>query len=175
MSQLRTNSIVPVGGIPAGASGGGIIQCVQVVKTDGYGQNSGWADVPGLSLNITPRSTSNKIIIMCTIGCTSINSNGSVAYRLYRGATLIASGDPVNSSVGVWFRSSQMINSDHGASDSHTYLDSPATTSQITYKIQMNVQSAMGAYLNRDYNGNNTSDTYGSRTISTLTALEISG
>jgi len=34
MSQVRTNSIVPAGGIPGGASGGGIIQCVSTTKTD---------------------------------------------------------------------------------------------------------------------------------------------
>ena len=34
MSQLKVNSIVPVGGLPSGASGGGIIQVVQAVKTN---------------------------------------------------------------------------------------------------------------------------------------------
>ena len=34
MSQLKVNSIVPVGGLPAGATGGGIIQTVTLTKTD---------------------------------------------------------------------------------------------------------------------------------------------
>ena len=34
MSQLKVNSIVPVGGLPAGATAGGIIQIVQTKKTD---------------------------------------------------------------------------------------------------------------------------------------------
>jgi len=174
MSTIKTNAIQTVAGKPILNSTGSILQIVQTVKTDGYGQNGGWTDVPGLSLNITPSSTSSKILIMCIIGCTSTNGTGSVAYRLYRNAVLIASGDPVNSSVGVLVRAAGMINSDHGASDSNTYLDSPATTSPITYKIQMLVQSGFGAYLNRDYTGNNTSEPYGSRTISTLTAWEVS-
>ena len=32
MSQLKVNSIVPVGGLPSGATGGGIIQTVQTIK-----------------------------------------------------------------------------------------------------------------------------------------------
>ena len=65
MSQLRTNSIVPVGGIPAGASGGGIIQVVQTVKTDDASTTSNsYTDITGLSVTITPRSTSNKILII---------------------------------------------------------------------------------------------------------------
>lgn len=34
MSQIRTNSIVPSGGVPAGADGGGIIQVVENNTTD---------------------------------------------------------------------------------------------------------------------------------------------
>ena len=34
MSQLKVNSIVPAGGLPSGATGGGIIQIVQTKKSD---------------------------------------------------------------------------------------------------------------------------------------------
>ena len=36
MSQIKVNSIVPAGGLPSGATAGGIIQVVQSVKTDDF-------------------------------------------------------------------------------------------------------------------------------------------
>ncbi|BCV08527.1 MAG: hypothetical protein CM15mL8_070 [Caudoviricetes sp.] len=55
MSQLKVNSIVPVGGLPSGASGG-IIQVVQTVKTDTMstsGTGGSYQDITGLSVTIT--------------------------------------------------------------------------------------------------------------------------
>jgi hypothetical protein len=61
MSQLRTNSIVPVGGIPAGASGGGIIQVVQTQYTSSFDTSSStFVDVTNFTATITPRSTVTK-------------------------------------------------------------------------------------------------------------------
>ena len=40
MSQLKVNSIIPVGGVPSGGAGG-IIQCVQTFKVDGTSQAGG--------------------------------------------------------------------------------------------------------------------------------------
>ena len=34
MSQLKVNSIIPVSGVPAGATGGGIVQVVHTTKSD---------------------------------------------------------------------------------------------------------------------------------------------
>jgi hypothetical protein len=175
LKLYNATQILNSSGRPILNQSGSILQVVQAVKTDGYGQNgNAWTDIPGMSLTITPSSSSSKVLIECRIGIVSLNGTFSSAFRLYRGATLIGGGDVVNSSESVFFRSSQMVNSDHGASDGMTYLDSPATTSATTYKIQMKVQSGAGCYINRDYTGNNTADVYGSRTISTLTAWEVS-
>ena len=177
MSTIKTNAIQTVAGKPILNSTGSILQVVQTVKTDTFGLSANaWTDIPGMSVTITPSSSSSKVLIECRIGIVSISSyTYSVAFRLYRGATLIAGGDAVNSSESVFFREAGMVNADHGGATGSVYLDSPATTSATTYKIQMKVQGGVSAYINRDYTGNNTADVYGSRTISTLTALEISG
>ena len=62
MSQLKVNSIIPVGGVATG-QGGGIIQVVQTVKSDAFShtdlaKNTQTATV--LSRSITPSSNSNK-------------------------------------------------------------------------------------------------------------------
>ena len=65
MSELRTNRIVPRDGLPAGASGGGIIQVVhnstQVGQSHGFSQDN-FVDT-GLSASITPTRSDSKILV----------------------------------------------------------------------------------------------------------------
>ena len=65
MSQIKVNSIVPAGGLPAGANGG-IIQVVQTVKSDTFTHtgNTSVTDVTGLNVSITPSSNSNKVLLL---------------------------------------------------------------------------------------------------------------
>ena len=176
LKLYNATQILNSSGRPILNQSGSILQVIQAVKTDTFGLSANaWTDIPGMSVTITPSSSSSKVLIECRIGIISISSTTySVAFRLYRGATLIGGGDPVGNSESVFFRDSGMVNADHGGSSGNSYLDSPATTSATTYKIQMKVQGGVSAYINRDYTGNNVSDVYGSRTISTLTALEVS-
>ena len=65
MSQLKVNSIIPVGGVPTGG-GGGITQVKQTVKKDVFSASLATgnvsADITGLSVTITPTSSTNKIL-----------------------------------------------------------------------------------------------------------------
>ena len=176
MSQLRTNSIVPVGGIPAGADGGGIIQVVQTVKTDDASTTSNsYTDITGLSVTITPRSTSNKILIMMNVNI-GHSTNATTGFRIIRGAsTDIASGTYAGSGYSAATVGGRISVSDDGNlfAFSMQYLDSPATTSATTYKIQWATQSAT-AYINRA--ASSTGGGFSRCTsISTLLAVEVSG
>ena len=95
MSQIRTNSIVPAGGVPAGASGGGIIQIVQAVKTDTFTTTAGngvFVDLTGLSISITPRSASNKILVSYMVqGCEPNNAGAHT--KLQRNSVDILLGE----------------------------------------------------------------------------------
>ena len=93
MSQLKVNSIVPVGGLPSGANGG-IIQTVQTVKSDVTSQSgsssSTFYDISGMSATITPSSSSNKImaVVSCVLGASTTGRNNLL--RLVRGSTVIS-------------------------------------------------------------------------------------
>ena len=64
MSQIKVNSIIPVSGVPTGG-GGGIIQVKSVVKTDIFTSTStSFVDITGMSVNITPTSSSSKILFL---------------------------------------------------------------------------------------------------------------
>tara|TARA_R100001163_G_scaffold21833_1_gene18594 strand:- start:183 stop:692 length:510 start_codon:yes stop_codon:yes gene_type:complete len=136
MSQLKVNSIVPVGGLPSGANGG-IIQVVQAVKSDTQTTTSSfgnWVDITGLSVTITPSSSSNKILVNYSLNVSS--SSVIVGVKLLRGSTAIGEGDgsPQTSnykaSLFAWSGGNQL------STMAKNLLDSPATTSATTYKLQ---------------------------------------
>ena len=168
MSQLKVNSIIPAGGLVSG-SNGGIIQVVQTVKTDTFSkQSTAFVDLTGLSATITPSSSSNKILVEARIYMSMGTSSGSTTaiFNFVRGSTNIAQpagSNSHNATMHSW------NNVAHMAAHGMIFLDSPATTSATTYKIQMGADgTAATLYLNRYYN----SDNY--RGISTLTLYEVS-
>jgi len=175
ISELRTNSIVPVGGIPAGASGGGIIQVVSTTKTDTFSSatsSSAFIDVTGLSVSITPRSTSNKILIYSTVHITGNNALDRFGIRLVRDSTAIAIADAASNRVRA---SATTIN--ESTNDLHNlnimHLDSPSTTSATTYKIQCTNESNRNVYINRSNSDSDNNTIF--RAVSSITAMEVSG
>ena len=174
MSQLKVNSIVPVGGLPSGANGG-IIQVVQTVKTDTFSvTGNSFSDVTGLTVTITPSSNSNKILIIPSISLAA-RAGQRHGYRILRGSTAIGVGDSAGSRTQYTQQEGNM-NTDAGIhSHSFLFLDSPATTSATTYKIQIrneNSTSSYFTYINRSH-ADSDNDTYG-RSASSITAFEVS-
>lgn len=165
MSQLRCNSIVPVGGIPAGASGGGIVQCVQTTSSTSVISTSTTYASTGLSASITPRSTSNKILVMVNLHGNPYSSNvANLGVQLSRNASPIYTTDvgfidSVNAAINI------------GTYISFNHLDSPSTTSSITYSLEFNgriISGPNGNYVAINY-------TTSGYVTSYLTLMEISG
>ena len=94
-SLLKVNEIQTVAGKPILNSTGSILQVKSVTKTDATSTSSQtFGDVSGLSISITPSSTSSKILVIGTINC---SESGDYAYvRLMRDSTAIAIGDAAN-------------------------------------------------------------------------------
>ena len=172
MSELRTNRIVPRDGLPSGASGG-IIQCVQTVMTTGVTYtNTSFADIPspGLSVSITPSSSSNKILVIADIAVTGASGQYNM-FQLVRGSTNIYRGTDSKTYIGskIWYTTAE--NASDGSSMGGVYmsfLDSPATTSAVTYKVQVRVTGSTGG-INRRVSDDDTC------TASSLTVMEVSG
>ena len=172
MSELRTNRIVPRDGLPSG-SAGGIIQVKSVTKTDPFTTAStSYVDVTGLSVTITPTRSDSKIFVLVT-SCG--NTNGSKGYgRLMRGSTAIAVGDADGSKVQATFDMNNAGSSNRGASYSGQILDSPATTSATTYKLQVRHENGSGNININRINSNDDNAANG-RYSSTITVMEVSG
>ena len=170
MSELRTNRIVPRDGLPSG-SAGGIIQVKQVIKKDQFttaqAVGSGYTDLTGLSVDITPTRSDSKILIEAHIY--NSNNNAVNFFRILRGSTFIEQPSGTSSGGANW-NAHGFSYFDHQFQDTTVIkiLDSPATTSSTTYKIQCACTSSV-LTINKFYN---TSNYYG---ISTLTVYEVSG
>ena len=173
MSQLKVNSIVPSGGVPAGAFGGGIIQVVETKSNTqvSYSGSTSWRTV--LTLSITPRSTSNKILL---IGMTTIawgNGVPEAGARFTRnGSAVYVTGDPLSNQIPKGNAFGRDVDNGYSAtSNVMTQVDSPGTTSAITYDLDIFVSENNTWYLNRTTSNND----YGMCGTTTFQALEISG
>ena len=169
-SKLRVDSILPVDGAPTGG-GGGIIQVIQTIKKDQFETSttvgSGYADITGLSATITPKFNTSKIMVEAHIY--NSNNNAVNFFRVLRGSTFIEQPSGTSSSGANW-NAHGFSYFDHQFQDTCVFkiLDSPATTSATTYKVQTAMTSGV-VTINQFYN---TSNYFG---ISTITAMEVSG
>ena len=118
--------------------GGKILQVVTVLKTDSFStsvQVNSSADVTGLSVNITPSSSSNKIMVLASIDCFTERTNTYNALGhlyLIRDTTRI-SGKTIRTRID----NSLTTNYIHATGPvNFMYLDSPNTTSQTNYHIE---------------------------------------
>ena len=155
--------------------GGRTLQVVQTVKTDTFTSNStSYTDVTGMSVAITPSSSSNKVLVTASFNCAVDTDNRWSIYQLVRGSTPIFIGDTASSrsvgSVGHVQESSTGVG--NGVFNLVIkFLDSPNTTSATTYKIQGKVQSGATFVINRSDNDSDAD--YGLRTASSITVEEI--
>lgn len=153
----------------APAAGGKVLQVVQGVQTayQSYtsSNNDTFVDVSGFSATITPSSASSKILVMfsTTLG------NERCYLRLVRDpgtGVAIAIGDLSGSSQ----RSTVFNGSQPGTSPSYQYLDSPATTSAIQYKVQVGGETAKTFYIGAGFGVGSSSYT---TVPSTIILMEI--
>lgn len=120
-----------------GFEAGKIIQIVQTVKTDAFSTStSGFVDITGLSANITPSSNTSKILVICHVTC-GIDGGTTARHllQLQRDSSDIYEGDAAGSRTRT--TTAATINSTTGVqAASIVFLDSPATTSSVEYKVQ---------------------------------------
>ena len=177
MSELRTNRIVPRDGLASGVNvGGGVIQVVQSIKTDTFTTTSqSFVDITGLSATITPTRSDSKIIIHYSVSFAGRSTYSN--FRLVRGSTAIciadADGNRARTTFGTWHPNTTQH--DYKTENfSGSFLDSPATTSATTYKIQMlTTNSSATSFVNRSKGDDNQS--YEPRQVSNIVLMEVSG
>ncbi len=182
MSYLKDTDSVEVydGSSWAAVAGGKILQVVSTTKTDTFSASmtaNSEADITGLSVTLTPSSASSKVFVVFNTGGARGTNVPLFNVRLYRDSTEIGSGAAAGSRETVFmggYTGATDINSNMFLSGN--YLDSPASTSALTYKLKVVNPDPTAAtytfYVNRTGTDSNSSEYV--RFSSTITAFEVS-
>ena len=175
LNSSSITGLAAVGGLSSPQTGS-VIQVVSTTKTDVFSMSSsGTATaITGLSVTITPTSATSNVFVLFQINGSQNVGAGRAMVKLLRGSTVINAGDAAGSrtpALGGFSSSDQSIPS---TPVSGSFLDSPATTSSTTYKIQLAMSAGEGsAYINQtDQDADQSSQI---RTASTITVVEIAG
>ena len=182
---IATAKIVDGAVTSAKLSAGKILQVVSTTKSDTFTATNlaagAVSDITGLSVNITPISTSNKVLVFYSVQGVSEASSRVVnfATTLKRADTQISIADAASARIRVTnFISIRADANDQnvGATVSYNYLDSPSSTSSLTYEVGLkNIQdSALTYHVNRTY-GDADDDNYRPRATSSITVMEVAG
>ena len=161
---------------------GGVVQVKSTTKKNGYSgtsQNGSFTDITGLSVDITPTSTNNKILIFANVSVSVASSYSSHHMRFAK--TVSGSTDStfaVGDADGNRGRGTmQALGSGSNTRDypivaSMMHLDTPASTATHTYKIQHgDLDNSNTIYINMAaVDANNTSHT---KYVSNITVMEI--
>ena len=154
---------------------GKVLQVVSTTKTDQFTTTSTSAvDITGHSVSITPSSSSNKILVSFNCSAAMEDNGWRGGVILVRDSTKIFVGDAGGNRTQVSRYIQQISNSQELFSLSGQHLDTPSTTSAITYKMQaISLDSGRQFALNfgRDDATNNVSTR--ARTASSITVMEI--
>ena len=150
MSELRTNRIVPRDGLTSGSGTyGGIIQVkyASTTTTTSY-SSTDYGDVTGASVSITPTRSDSAIIFMLTSSMNQNASNTRIRYRVMR--------DIGGAGYSALFTISEALvnysgDNVHVQGIGNNYIDTPSTTSAVTYKLQ--VASSTGNEIQINNNG----------------------
>jgi hypothetical protein len=153
------------------ATTGGILQVVNTQLVTTFTVSGGsFADVTGLSVSITPKSSTSKILVMANIFLGGFTSEHFFA-RLLRDSTVIGAGTAAGSRTSAFGMIRPGATND-GSMQAQQVLDSPATTSALTYKIQVRSDTGGVVAVNRS---NSDADSVSSpRAASNITVMEVS-
>ena len=151
---------------------GNIIQIVQTLKSDAasFSIATETQSANVMTVAITPTSTSNKILLICNLSAQC--STTGYAYSFNRGGTEIALGDAISNRRRMSFATSNTETNQYSFCGG-MFLDSPSTTSEVTYGIKLTHTSSGTQTIVVNNQNVSSSDDKFFVTISTLTAMEV--
>lgn len=139
---------------------GNVLQVVNATYSTTVASTSTTFADTGLTASITPKFSTSKILVLATVNGVQKNAtNTALGTQLLRNSTNITQID----GLGTYTNSAQV----NSSSVSINYLDSPATTSATTYKVQFNNQTGTGTVQVQAY--------YSTISVSSITLMEIAG
>lgn len=148
-----------------------IAQVVSTTLTTATSRASAtFGDVTGLTVSITPTLSTSKIFVIATVSVGTDTGVGHFFGRLARGGTGIAVATSTSNRVAT----SQQVSSpipQVSTSWNASFLDSPASTSALTYSVQCMSPGGATILINSSYTDGDTSGY--ARSVSTITVVEV--
>lgn len=175
-------AISTIAGVGAGSSGtilttgapqsGSILQVQSFQLTGGVATTTASMTATGLTVNITPRFSTSKILVMTNMTVGDNTNNVGAAFSIYRNGSAV--GNSTASTTVNFGTAFVCINNNHAYAVTQTYLDSPATTNTLTYAIYWQAQTGgQTVLLNRSSQLNGGTDTYQGGYTSSITVMEV--
>jgi len=172
MSTLEVKAIQAPTGYDLQMPAGHILQVVSATTQDYFTTTSNsYVTITGLSVNITPSSTSSKILVMLSVGGTSTGDAGLIT--LFRDSTNLV--NTRGSRLPALLNAYQAGWAGNFKKADTQILDSPNTTSAVTYSAKAKLKSGSTAI---HINTNRAGDTDNADTITpfgTITVMEVQG
>ena len=176
MSTVRFNTWQDSGGTEVANSTlgtGKILQVVSTTKTDTFSTTStSMTDITGLTVSITPTSTTSKILVFADVAFDA-SALTTTAYRMMRDSTPVGVGDAAGSRPQV-SKSCVVLAANRQTTTFMSVLDSPSSTSALAYHVECAVESGNTLYVNRRNTDTDSSSLPNSRSVSTITVMEVS-
>lgn len=160
----------------ANMASGTILQVVNFQENGRYSYSGDWHNT-AITAQITPISASSRIFLFIHLGRVGHYAQNSLTFRIARNGSLAGVGAPYGSRQRI---SSSLMrittdgNHAHGSA-SLSFVDSPATTSAVTYILQANQEGNAEWFLNRNGSNTDSDNQYNSTGQSNITLMEIAG
>ena len=155
---------------PAGPTA--ISNVVQTVKTDITSSNSTtYVDIAGMTVDITPAKSTSRVKVTVVLAMGNTTLNVMTAAQVLRDAVVLDIGDAAGSRTRAAVSTGTASSSNIGTV-TYIFIDSPASTSALTYKVQwLTENAAFLAVLNRTSGDGDTATI--ARVVSSITVEEI--
>lgn len=153
-------------------SAGKLLNIKQTLYTDQFTKSTtAEEDITGFSVAITPTASSSKILVQVHMVVSS-GQNCGHSFTLKRGTTAVGVGKDEGSRTRAgWAFDGGNADTNRATSISYQFLDEPATTSAITYKVSMQKFSTAAFIMNR--NSTAGGQAYDDNYASTITVTEL--
>ena len=182
VNQIQlTNGNTPTAGDLGLNTTGSVLQVQSFTKTDTSAHsvniNTGYASYAntGISCSITPTSANSKILVNADISV-GVNSGSICVWVLKRDTSYPVLGNSASGYYQVTTIGRGVGGNIHGMHHSGLqYLDSPATTSSVTYTILGASEGGQTVYVNGSGGQDLSGQPWSSRGTSTITLMEIAG
>ena len=137
LTKINNNTLSAVTTLPSAIATGDVLQVVNMTSTSATSTTSSSFVATALTDTITPSATSSKILILATGNLNNTSGSQWTYATIAKGGTNLGAAEGM---VGIY------AGGDNHSACTITYLDSPSSTSELTYDVRIKVTGGTGKW-----------------------------